>query len=207
MSTYYINPEISDAQCIGDSLPLINQNFSRLDTAVQTVSTTLVTNLFDVTDTATIDLTFNKNTRNLTAAIIDGSIGNSKLTANSITTSNINTANFTLSSTQLFGYSKGFKEFRNNLGDRGFSSAYYLNSFVSNDNRLYVAGSTSNVGIGNGAVQLVADYGFHQSMVPLAANDYITEFHTGGSDSPCMFVLTNIFRFPACCVWRSRRWI
>ena len=199
MSTIFTTT-IPETDCIGDSLDTINNNFDNLGTAVTTVSSTV--NAFNVVDSPTIDLSFNSVTRTLSAGINPGSITGSNIAANTITntniapgtitTNNISTTGFAISASQILGYSKGFGSFKDNLGDRGYSSYYRTNIFISNDKHIYVAGYGNGYGLGNGDSMLYADMGFHQSMIPLPAGETVDKIYTTGRGAPSMFALTNL---------------
>lgn len=81
--------EISESQCIGDSLDTINTNYLELDeecqrlrTSTTAISTTL--SAFNITDSTTVDLTWINSTRTLSADVKDNSITSSKIASNSV---------------------------------------------------------------------------------------------------------------------------
>lgn len=88
--------EISQDQCIGDSLGPINGNYSNLDTAVQNLNnlitataTSSALSAFNITDSTSIDLTWTPSTRTLSAdiktnAVTTQTISNSAVTAEKI---------------------------------------------------------------------------------------------------------------------------
>jgi hypothetical protein len=84
---------ISGSQCIGDSLPIINNNYEALDTVVYALST----NTISPSSTATItpillpSTTSYPWTKQLAADVNDGSITNAKLANSSVTPSKLST--------------------------------------------------------------------------------------------------------------------
>ncbi len=75
MSTFFIQPPISELECIGDSLNTINTNFIQLDTNLRNLSATP----FNTLETSTIQLNYNNNTRSLQGNVKNNSIDFSKL--------------------------------------------------------------------------------------------------------------------------------
>jgi hypothetical protein len=67
MSTCNFTQTINEDECIGDSLDTINSNFNSLDNQLCDLKNTV--NLFNVTDSNTIDLNFNTTTRTLCAEV------------------------------------------------------------------------------------------------------------------------------------------
>ena len=68
---------ILGTECIGDSLPKINSNFSVLGTNVCQLLTAV--DSFNVVDRPTVDLTFDSYTRTLSADVKDASVTNAKI--------------------------------------------------------------------------------------------------------------------------------
>jgi alpha-tubulin suppressor-like RCC1 family protein len=179
MPRLYTN-SIPDTQCIGDSLDTINNNSLNLDTAVQDLSSQTI----NITDTSTIDLVYDAESRNLTASVKLSSISNSYLTPT-----------FTLSASQISNESKptNFKKFRYNLGDKNASTFYRTSLFISQDGSLYAAGYGAGYYFGQGSDGMqYAGNGWRKLMLPLLEGEFVNEVHLGGLTNASMYVLTNL---------------
>jgi alpha-tubulin suppressor-like RCC1 family protein len=171
---------IPDSECMGDSLVTINTNYDNLDNAVQALSSQTIS----ITDTSTIDLTYNSNTRNLTASVKLSSITPEYLS---------NT--FTLSASQITNKPEAFKRFRENLGDKCHSTHYRSSFYLSNDNTLYAAGYSggthSRFGMGENSTQTLYS-GWNALSIPLLLGEKVEKFWTAGQSNPSLYILTNV---------------
>ena len=75
--------DIPGSECLGDSRPRINTNFTSLDTAIQQLSS------FDVADTSTIELSWDLETKVLQGGIKNNSITTEQLSSNAVGTVNL----------------------------------------------------------------------------------------------------------------------
>jgi alpha-tubulin suppressor-like RCC1 family protein len=171
---------IPDSECMGDSLVTINTNYDNLDNAVQALSSQTIS----ITDTDTVDLTYDANTRNLTASVKLSSITPEYLS---------NT--FTLSASQITNKPETFKRFRENLGDRCQSTHYRSSFYLSNDNTLYGAGysggGNSRFGMGANSPQYLYS-GWNAITISLLEGEYVEKFWTSGQNAASLYVLTNL---------------
>lgn len=179
MPRLYTN-SIPDSQCIGDSLDTINNNSLNLDTAVQDLSSQTIS----ITDTSTIDLTYNAGSRNLTASVKPASITPAFLSPT-----------FTLSASQIGGKPEDFKKFRENLGDHCHSTNYRSCMYLSRDNTLYACGygggAHMRFGLGPNHVSYLYD-GWNPLPIPLGVGEYVEKFYNTGYSNPSLYVLTNL---------------
>jgi hypothetical protein len=75
--------DIPGSECLGDSRPRINTNFTSLDTAIQQLSS------FNVADTPTVDLSWDIATKTLQGAIKSNSITTTQLSSDAVGTVNL----------------------------------------------------------------------------------------------------------------------
>jgi len=84
---------------------------------------------------------------------------------------------------------KVFKKFKDDPNCCGTGQYDRANTFLSNDNRLYICGY-NGYGLGLGPNANYSD-GFKQTMIPLAAGEYVTNWYTAFNS---MYALTNLGR-------------
>jgi len=173
---------LPDSECMGDSLATINTNYDNLDTAVQALSSQTIS----ITDTDSIDLTYNPNTRNLTASVKLSSI-----------TTDLLSPTFGLSSTQIIQESKpgAFKKFKWNLGDKTAATFYNSSFFQSQEGDLYACGYSAGYGFGMGVASNDALYmakGFQKLTISnLLEGEYVVEHYLTGGGATSAYILTN----------------
>jgi hypothetical protein len=173
---------IPDSECMGDSLLTINTNYDNLDTAVQNLSSQTIS----ITDTDTIDLSYNQNTRNLTASVKLSSI-----------TQEFLSPSFALSSTQIIQETKpgAFKKFKWNLGDKTASTFYNSSFFQSQEGDLYACGYSNGYGFGMGTAGNSSNYmskGFQKLTISnLLPGERVVEHYLTGGGATSAYILTN----------------
>lgn len=169
--------QIADTECMGDSLVTINNNYENLDTAIQNLSSQTIS----ITDTSTIDLTYDSGNRNLTASVKLSSLESVHLSPT-----------FTLSASQISNDPNNFKTF-GTQHYAGHDSTYYRSAFfISDDDTLWAAGYANGYYYGQSTGTNYLVNGWRHLMIPLDEGEFVREVHFGGDTAPSLFVLTNL---------------